>query len=144
MSIRKKPLTSAIVCWVLALLFGGCGVYCGVTDPFFTSEGIGTGISFLAALAGLGMCFFLVIAGLIVIRQIVLSLALINLAVFIIAAMCLVRESYTVIGMAAPDFVYRTRWESVFAILALSLLMSVPLYQLLSKWRGGNGRRGRG
>jgi len=53
--------------------------------------------------------------------------------VFIIAAMCLVRESYIVIGQAVPDFVSRTRWEMVFAILALSLLMSELLYLLLSK-----------
>jgi len=47
--------------------------------------------------------------------------------------MCLVRESYIVIGQAVPDFVSRTRWEMVFAILALSLLMSELLYLLLSK-----------
>jgi hypothetical protein len=129
---------------MLALVFGGCGVYCGVKDPFFTSEGIGSGISSLAALAGVGIGFFLVIAGLIVIRQIVLSLALVNLAVFLIAARCLVRESYTVIGEAVPDFVSRTRWEMVFAILASSLLLSVPLYLLLSKWRSGGVSRGRG
>jgi hypothetical protein len=95
-------------------------------------------------LAGLGICFSLVIAGLILIRQIVLSLPLLNLGVFIIAAMCLVRASYTVVGKTVPDFVSSRRWEMVFAILALSLLLSVPLYLLLSKWRSGRVNRGRG
>jgi hypothetical protein len=129
---------------MLALLFGGCGAYCGVTDPFFTSEGIGSGISFLAALVGLGVSFFLVIAGLILVRQIVLSLALVNLAVFSIAAMFQVRDSYTVVGKTVPDFVSSRRWEMVFAILAVSLLMSIPLYLLLSKWRSGGLSRGTG
>ena len=141
MSFHKKP---AVVCWMLALLFGGCGAYCGVTDPFFTSEGIGSGISFLAAWMGLGISFFLVVAGLVLIRQIVLSLALVNLAVFIIAASCLVRDSYTVVGKAVPDFVSRTRWEMAFATLAASLLLSIPLYLLLSNWRNGTVGRGRG
>ena len=144
MAFRKKTLRPAVVCWLLALLFGGCGASCGLTDPFFTSEGIGSGISALAVVMGLGISFFLVLAGLVLIRRIVLSLALVNLAVFLIAARCLVRESYTVIGEAVPDFVSRTRWEMVFAILASSLLLSVPLYLLLSKWRSGGVSRGRG
>jgi hypothetical protein len=59
MRFGKKALTSALVCWLLALVFGGCGAYCGVTDPFFTSEGIGSGISFWVAVAGLGVSFTL-------------------------------------------------------------------------------------
>jgi hypothetical protein len=135
---------AAVVCWVLALLFGGCGVYCGVKDPFFTSEGIGSGISSLAAWAGLGMGFFLVIAGFLLIGQIVLSLALVNLAVFISAAMDVRRDSYTVVGKTGPDFVSSRCWEVVFAIVAVSLLMSLPLYLVLSKWRSGGVRRGPG
>ena len=90
---------------MLAVLFGGCGAYCGVADPFFTSEGIGSGISGLAALMGIGISFFLVLAGLMLIRQIVLSLALVNLAVVIAASAFLVRDSYTVVGRTVPDFV---------------------------------------
>lgn len=144
MRFRKKLLTPAAICWILALLFGGCGAYCGVTDPFFTSEGIGSGISALAALVGLGISFFLVLAGLIMIRQIFLSLALVNLAVVIIAITFLVRDSYTVVGKTLPDFVSSRRWGMVLAILAVSLLMSVPLYLFLSKWRNGEISRGRG
>ncbi len=138
------PYRAAIVCWMLAFLFGGCGAYCGATDPFRTSGVIGSGISALAALAGLGIGFSLVIAGLILIRQIVLALALVNLAVFLIAAIHLVRDSYTVVGKAVPDFVSSRRWEMVFALLAVSLLVSVPIYLLLSKWRSGGVGRGTG
>jgi hypothetical protein len=144
MRFHKKLLTPAAICWILALLFGGCGTYCGVTDPFFTSEGIGSGISALAALGGLGISFCLVLAGLIMIRQIALSLALVNLAVVIIAITFLVRDSYTVVGKTVPDFVSSRRWEMVLAILAVSLVMSVPLYLFLSKWRNAETSRGRG
>jgi hypothetical protein len=144
MKSRKNLFKSAVICWVLALLFGGCGAYCGVRDPFFTSEGIGSGISALAAWAGLGIGFCLVVAGLLFIRQIALSLALVNLAVFIIAAMFLVRDSYTVVGNTVPDFISSRRWEMVFAILAVSLLMCMPIYLLFSKWRSNGVSRGRG
>jgi hypothetical protein len=144
MAFRKKTLRPAAVCWLLALLFGGCGAYCGVADPFFTSEGVGSGLSALAALLGLGVGFFLVLAGLILIRQIVLSLALVNLAVVSGAALLLVRDSYTTVGRRVPDFVSSRRWEMVFAVLAVSMLMSVPLYRVLSKWTSGGVGRGRG
>jgi hypothetical protein len=145
MRFRKRLLTPAALCWMLALLFGGCGAYCGIADPFFTSEGLGSGISALAAWGGLGIGFCLVLAGLILIRQIVLSLGLVNLAVLIIAIMVLVRDSYRVVGKTVPDFVSSRRWEMVLAILAVSLLTSVPLYLLLSKWRNGEtSRRGGG
>src|SRR4051812_9024718 len=98
MRFRKRLLTPAAICWMLALLFGGCGAYCGVADPFFTSEGIGSGLSALAAIVGLGMSFCLVLAGLLLIRQVVLALALVNLAVVVIAVLFLVRDSYTVVG----------------------------------------------
>jgi hypothetical protein len=135
MRLHKKPLTSALVCWLLALLFGGCGAYCGLKDPFFTSEGIGSGISALTAWVGLAISFCLVIAGLMVTGRIILPLVLINLAVFGIAAMFLVRDSYTVVGNTVPDFVSSRRWEMAVAMLAVSLVLSVPAYLLLSKWR---------
>jgi hypothetical protein len=130
MSFHKKPLTLALVCWALALLFGGCGAYCGVTDPFFTSEGIGSGISFWAAVLGLGVGFSLVISGLILVRQIALSVALVNLVVFAVAIMYY--------GEA------HQRWGMVFVVVAVSLLLSVPLYLRLAKWRSGEVSRGRG
>jgi hypothetical protein len=143
MGFRERLLTPAAICCSLALLFGGCGAYCGVADPFFTSEGVGSGISGLAALGGLGVCFFLVLVSLLLIRQIVLPLVLVNLAVVVIAILFLPSGNYIVVGKTIPDFISRTRWGTSLAILAVSVLMSVPIYMLLSRWRDGVIRRGR-
>jgi hypothetical protein len=127
---------------MLALLFGALGVYCWV-DPFFTSEGIGSGISSLAGWGGVGLSFVLGIVGAILTRRILPTLVLLNLEVFVAVALLrvresyFVRESYTVVGRAVPDFVSRTRWELVFAILAVSVLISVALFVLLPKSRNG-------
>lgn len=99
-------------------------------------------ITFGAGCVGVGTSFVLALVGLILIRQIFLVLVLVNLVVFIAAPMFLIRDEYIVHEDALANFITRTHWELVFAVLAVSVLISVALYLILGKWRKTEGVHG--
>jgi len=75
-------------------------------------------------------------------KRILLTLGLVNLTVFITAIVYLTTDDQIVEDNVLSDLVTNTHWEWVFALLAVSALISVALYVRLPKSRIGAQEKG--
>lgn len=128
---RTITTNGAVACWILAVLFSAFGVYCWVRDPFYegsmAAQGLGSLLSWLAALAGVGVGILVGMVGLLLDRRFLLALSLVNLAVFVAAVVCMGTHLDEF-----PEYIWTERWAGMFALLALSVLLSVAMVVL---WR---------